>query len=86
MKKSLIFEKRQIESNQLYITDEQEKKQEKISISVTERRKEREREIRIGLKILSFSFILDQIHFLMYSTKHSHSIIDTIVYIIIRSL
>ena len=44
MKKSLIFEKRQIESNQLYITDEQEKKQEKISRSVTERRKVRERD------------------------------------------
>ena len=90
-----LWEKTKIESNQLYITDEQEKEASENIKKCNREKRKKEREIRIGLKILSFSLILDQIHFLMYSTKHSqfikstkhsHSIIDTFIYTIIRSL
>ena len=88
-----LWEKTKIESNQLYITDEQEKEASENIKKCNREKRKKEREI--GLKILSFSLILDQIHFLMCSTKHSqfikstkhsHSIIDTIIYTIIRSL
>ena len=82
-----LWEKTKIESNQLYITNGQEEEvRENIKKRNREREKKREKEIRIGLEISSSSLIVDQIHFSIYSTKHSHSIIDAIIYTITRSL